>query len=178
MAQIVVWLKQLVAMVILAGFIEMVLPDNQLQKVTRMVLSLLVMLCLVQPLSRLFRIPATLAGILPEVFSQTDTGNATAQVICDGAQLRRKWQREFEAATQQALEEKLAKVFPLFEGIAVKNVVCRYAGDRLRQVKVAIKPAAPNPLSAETRRRLLRQAENSVRLFTGLAADQIEVSWE
>jgi stage III sporulation protein AF len=176
--QIAVWLKQLVAMVILAGFIEMILPDNQLQKVTRMVLSLLIIFCLVQPLSCLFRIPATLAGILPKVFSQTDAGNATAQVLRDGAQMRRKWQQGFETMTQQALQAKLTKVFTLFEGMAVKNVVCRYAGDRLRQVIVVIKSTASAPLPAETRQRRLRQAENSVRLFTGLATDQIEVSWE
>jgi stage III sporulation protein AF len=102
MAQIAVWLKTLIAMVILAGFLELLLPDNQMKSVTKLILGLAILLFLLRPLANLARLPAvlieTLAGTSAPRVPETP---ATAQVIREGLLLRRQWQRDFKLERRQ-----------------------------------------------------------------------------
>jgi stage III sporulation protein AF len=102
MAQIAVWLKTLIAMVILAGFLELLLPDDQMKSVTKLILGLAILLFLLRPLANLARLPAvlieTLAGTSAPRVPETP---ATAQVIREGLLLRRQWQRDFKLERRQ-----------------------------------------------------------------------------
>jgi stage III sporulation protein AF len=106
-AQIAVWLKHLIAMVILAGFLELVLPDNQFKNVTKLILGLAIMLFLLQPLSKFYQLPATLTGVMAEAFLPAPTTPATTQVMREGLIIRQKWQRDFDRTARQGLEAKL-----------------------------------------------------------------------
>ncbi|HBE80421.1 MAG TPA: stage III sporulation protein AF, partial [Firmicutes bacterium] len=57
MSQVTEWLRQLVAAIILAGLLEMLLPNNELKNVTKMVMGLLIMMILIQPLIKVFVLP-------------------------------------------------------------------------------------------------------------------------
>jgi stage III sporulation protein AF len=172
-AQIAVWLKHLIAMVILAGFLELVLPDNQLKNVTKLILGLAIMLFLLQPLSSFYQLPATLAGAMAGAFSRAQATPGTAQVIREGLMLRQKWRRDFEKEARHGLEAKLQKLFTLFEEAVLQRVTCRYEGTRLRQVKLVVEPAARHEIRPYLKRQIIR----SVQLVTELPPDQIEITW-
>jgi stage III sporulation protein AF len=173
-AQIAVWLKHLIAMVVLAGFLELVLPDNQLKNVAKLILGLVIMLFLLQPLSNFYQLPATLAEAVSKTVFRATTTSPTNQVIRKGLLLRRQWQRDFDQAAHQGLEAKLQKIFTLLEGAVLQRVTCRYEGTRLRQVKLLVVEPAKNN---DTRLYLKRQIIRSVQLVTELPADQIEIVW-
>jgi stage III sporulation protein AF len=104
--QIVIWLKTLIAMVVLAGFLELLLPSNHLKRVTKLILGLAIILFLLRPLGDFYQLPDRLSGALAEIFNQASTTSATDRVVREGLLLRQKWQAEYEREARQELEAK------------------------------------------------------------------------
>jgi hypothetical protein len=178
MAQIAIWLKRLVGLVVLAGFLELVLPDNQLKSVTKLILGLTILLFLLQPVSNLTQLPEVLTGALTKAFSvRAPDTPATGQVMRKGLWLRQRWQQEFHRELQQELQTKLQKVFAINANVILQQVTCRYEGGRLAGVKLTVTLGVPRPLSVVQMRRLQQQTIRAVQAVTTLPPGQIEIVW-
>jgi stage III sporulation protein AF len=175
MEQIAGWLKRLIVMVVLAGFIEMLLPDNQLRNVTKLVLGLVIMVLLIQPVMNLMNWPPVLA----ESFSRIPVESAvpaTDRVVREGVRMRRQWQMRYNRTNQADLEANLKKVLGLLE-VQLHQVDCDYRDSRLIKVKIMVEPVAGKVIRLNSLRGLDQKLRRTVRLFTGLNEDQVEVRW-
>jgi stage III sporulation protein AF len=175
MEQIAGWLKRLIVMVILAGFIEMLLPDNQLRNVTKLVFGLVIMVFMIQPVTKLMNLPLSLAESLSRIPGENAVP-ATAQVLRAGIRMRSQWQMRYNRTNQHHLEENLKKVFGLLE-VKLRQVDCDYRDSRLIKVKIMAEPVLGKVIRSDSLRRLDQKIRRAVRLFTGLNEDQVEVRW-
>ena len=60
MSILILWVKKLILLVLLATFLELLLPDNAYQKYVRLSMGLLILLTLLTPLLEIFQTPITL----------------------------------------------------------------------------------------------------------------------
>lgn len=60
MSILILWVKKLILLVLLATFLELLLPDNAYQKYVRLSMGLLILLTLLTPLLEIFQNPITL----------------------------------------------------------------------------------------------------------------------
>jgi stage III sporulation protein AF len=177
MAQIVIWLKTLIAMVVLAGFLELLLPDNQLKSVTKLILGLAIILFLLRPLGNFYQLPDRLNEAFAEFFFQASATPATDRVVREGLLLRQKWQADFEWGRRRDLEAKLQKALTVCGNILLQRVNCRYHQNQLNRVSLTVTGAAPRRLTAVQQANANRQIIRIVQLVTQLAPGQIEIVW-
>jgi len=175
--QIGAWLKPIIAMIILAGFFEMILPDNQLRSVTKMILGLVIVMFLLQPLTKVLNLPAALIRSVPGAIETETVSTDTDQLIREGIKMRNAWLQDYEARAQQDLEQKLCRVLGLFEDFELQKVTCTYEGSGLQRVRVVVKPTRSSLLRSQVVEGLNRKIVGAVQLLTQLNQNQIEVRW-
>lgn len=177
MEQLGAWIKPIIAMIILAGFLELILPDNQLEKVTKLILGLVILMFLLQPLTRLLNLPSALAGSLLGTAGQNRAGPATGQVIREGLKMRDFWLREYRTERQNYLQSKLEQIITIFTGVKLQNVSCDFEGIRLKRVMVTVASLNKMVTRPGTLQKQTQQIIRSVQFVTGLNQDQIDVRW-
>lgn len=171
------WLKPIIGMIILAGFFEVILPDNQLKGVTKMILGLVIMLFLMRPLTRILNVPALIAGSMPRLSGEQMTVSDTGRIIREGERLRGGWYKENRAQAEQELRDNLEQVVGLFDGVELQKVDCQFKASGLERVKVRVKAAPRLRVGSKTQESVTRKLNRAVQLFTRLNQDQIEICW-
>ncbi len=171
--QLSFWLKQLIVVLILAGFLELTLPDNQLKGVAKLIMGLLIILLLIQPVAQLIHLPLAVAWVTPK---QTDHTLATEQVIEEGLRLRNNWQQHLATEQEKLWEEKITQVSGMISGVKVTKVVVDCEVKTPIWVKLWV---SPKITQGETwwRKDIEQRLKNGVRLVSDLAEEKIEVNW-
>lgn len=170
------WLRQLIIALILAGFIEMLIPENNLKKVTKLVMGLMVMLILVQPLIRFFKIPLELDQVLS--LNATNNLHSSQQVLNRGLRIRNRWEKSFHSEQQALTKERIESIIGLIDKIDLKEMRLLDSGTGSCPVLIRVAPSSGVKLSAAEKDRLTLKIQNSVRLVCGLSKEQIEVIWD
>lgn len=170
------WLKQLITVLVLAGFIEMLIPENSLKKAAKLVIGLMVMLILIQPLIRCFKIPLDLDQILST--SQGVNHQATEAVLNRGLQIRNRWEKSFNSQQQQLAKERIESVLGLIDEIDLKETRFSDSSSETGLVIIEVAPAFSKELSKSVKDKLTLKIQNSVRLVCSLSKEQIEVVWD
>ncbi|MCW3791031.1 stage III sporulation protein AF [Paenibacillus sp. LS1] len=84
------WLQELIMIVLLATFVDMLLPNRSMERYVKLVLSLLILLTLLSPITKLLK--SDPVGELKRAMTAMDTpshGNATLeQILAQGKQLQ------------------------------------------------------------------------------------------
>lgn len=173
------WLRRIVAAVILAGFLELILPQNSLKGVTKMIMGLVIIMLLFQPLTHLLRLPSEIRWNLPglDAVASDPAGGRTAAVIENGLVMREKWTAQFTENSRAFLETKIKTLVSLIDEIRLKQLQTEYSGSSLVKVHLAVSPAVPGGLSETLRKTITKRLNESVRLVSDLPADRIEVIW-
>jgi stage III sporulation protein AF len=180
MPQIAEWLKNIVVAIILAGFLEMLLPNNDLKNVTRMMMGLVILSILLQPLIRFFDLPGQISLSLPSISSRPDSAK-TQQLIVRGLKMRDEWTHQLKEQYKANLESKLRNILGLMDEIHLENLYLQYQGERLERAFVKIKFARPGTSVSQIgdmKRKVISRARDSVRFLTDLREDQIEVNFD
>lgn len=170
------WLRQLITVLVLAGFIEMLVPENSLKKAVKLVIGLMVMLILIQPLTRFFKIPIDLDQILSS--SQGANDQASQQVIECGLQIRNQWEERFNSQQSALVEEKIESVIGLIDEIDLKELRFSKIKSGPSKVLVRVAPTFGKELSKTVKNKLTTKIQNSIRLVCNLSKEQIEVIWD
>lgn len=188
------WLKEIILVVLIAVFIELLLPNRAMERYVKFVVSLLILLTLLSPLMRLFTTDASEKietaftdswGGLEEGGAQT----ATDSILAQGELLRKR--REAEAL-QWAGEEAARQMKRQIEqetGNAVERVVVgiregksspegkpvgETEGPVIQTVQVVIRtgetPAVESELESDQKKRITVEPVEKVRV------DDVEVS--
>jgi|GEM_PF-1135154 len=131
------WLRELIMIVLLATFVDMLLPNRSMERYVKLVLSLLILLTLLSPITKLLK--SDPVGELKRAMTAMDSpsdGNATLEQIL--AQGRRLQSNEQEQSLQWTAKE-LANV--------MKGQIEETTGERVQSVEVRL---AMNTTKPET----------------------------
>ncbi len=159
--------------IILAGFLEMLLPNNDLKNVTRMMMGLVILSILLHPLIRFFDLPGQISVSLPSISSPDSS--KTQQLIVKGLKMRDEWTHQLKEQYKEKLESKLRNILGLIDEIQLDNLYLQYRGEQLERAFVKIKLARPGA-SVSQISDMKRKVIDSVRFLTDLREDQIEVN--
>jgi len=170
------WLRQLITVLVLAGFIEMLAPENSLKKAVKLVIGLMVMLILIQPLTHFFKIPIDPDRVLSS--SQGVKDQASQQVIERGLQIRNRWEERFNSQQRALVEEKIESVIGLIDGIDLKELRFFELKSGPSKALVRVAPAFGKKFSKTDKDKLTIKIQNSIRLVCNLSKEQIEVIWD
>lgn len=104
------WLRHLVVLILLAVFLEVVLPGGTMQKYVRTVLALIIMMSMLQPLAALFRAHLNPAAIESAVEGPLFTSAGSGREGAGLAIFRRDLADSIAAGVQGALGIRLQNV--------------------------------------------------------------------
>lgn len=176
MEQIAEWLKRIVTIIIFAGFLEMLLPNNNLKGVTRLVLGLLVMVILLQPLVNVFKIPLDIESAFDGNGRTEPIQPATGEIIQTGQKLRDNWKTLFKEKDAQRLKARIKQALALIDGIQIIEVFIDDDGVAVKKITVAAHSNQPRTLQEENN--LNDQIRKILYLTINLPEEQIEVKWD
>lgn len=176
MSQVGEWLQRIITVVILAGFLEMLLPNNELKNITKMIMGLLIIILLIQPLVKLFDLPQRVIWSLSGI-SENKVYPSTGQIIQQGLKLRDSWNIQWSKENKRVLEGKIKNIIGLIDEVNLKDILLQYKDSKLSKAILSIVPSRGSFFDDVTRKKITRKMINSVQLLTNLAEDQIEVIW-
>lgn len=94
------WLKEIVFVVLLAGFIDLLLPNRSFERYVRLVVSLLILLTLMSPIVKLLggdpaqKLHMALLRTTESLDPSKQNGSDTSQILQQGLALRKKQEAE------------------------------------------------------------------------------------
>ncbi|HPT87368.1 MAG TPA: stage III sporulation protein AF [Bacillota bacterium] len=171
MDRIADWLKQVAAVVILAGFLEMILPANAMKNVVKLVMGLVIIAILLQPLLMVFQIPV----ILDWPSATAVNEEATQDVVAAGLDLRTRWEDFYQKQYQAKLEATIREQIRQTGKAEVTASRFDFNEGRLKRAMLVLRPTVP--LADEVRKSLKNQITGWLGLMTGISDQQIEVKW-
>lgn len=171
MDRIADWLKQVAAVVILAGFLEMILPANAMKNVVKLVMGLVIIAILLQPLLMVFQIPVILDWPLATAVNE----EATQDVVAAGLDLRTRWEDFYQKQYQAKLEATIREQIRQTGKAEVTASRFDFNEGRLKRAMLVLRPTVP--LADEVRKSLKNQITGWLGLMTGISDQQIEVKW-
>jgi stage III sporulation protein AF len=170
------WLRHLVTALLLAGFIEMLIPENSFKKPVKLVIGLLVLTILIQPLAGLFKVSLDPDRIRSSSRNLPD--QAAQGVLKRGLEMRNRWQESFNSRQQALVKEKLESIIGLIDEVDLKEIRVLEEKSGSDRVIIKIAPAAGRGYSSMDKAKLGMKIRNSVRLVHDISTEQIEVIWD
>ncbi|WP_336780690.1 stage III sporulation protein AF [Paenibacillus illinoisensis] len=122
------WLRELIMIVLLATFVDMLLPNRSMERYVKLVLSLLILLTLLSPITKLLRSDPVgeLKRAMTAMESPSDGNVTLEQILAQGRQLQ---SNEQEQSLQWTARE-LASV--------MKGQIEETTGERVQSVEVQL----------------------------------------
>lgn len=130
------WLKGLIGVVLLAAFVDLLLPSGTFQRYVRTVLGLFILLTMLTPLLSLFRQPwdvNKLFASAEQTTMRTGAGGETLAAMKPLSSIMQdaeRWQQDNRQEAQRVLERQLA--------IELQRSLADEASVRVRQVSLAM----------------------------------------
>jgi stage III sporulation protein AF len=166
-------IRGIAIIIIFAGFLEMLLPDNEMRRYIQLVVGLFVIVSVISPLTKL----VSLGGNLDVAAWQPVTNN-TAQIIDKGKQIAVNEQERLLAGTQGrvlAQISALAKLHSEVEKVGVKILQPRNAteGD-----KVQIQLTFVKGIGIKQKASIADKVKETITAFFNYPAENILLTWE
>lgn len=177
MRTLAAWIGQLGFLVFFAGLVQILLPDNDLRKVARLSIGLVLILAVVEPVVGWLDGSGGMAWIERAVGS-IGTAPSGEPYVRRGQELAATaWSRVQEDWRIQA-ERELATFVSLVPGVKDARVTIVAGEDRIKEVEVRLAPASSDADLEE-----LAAVEGHVRrlvggLLLGDSASQTRIVWE
>ncbi|MGC5773419.1 stage III sporulation protein AF [Paenibacillus pabuli] len=129
------WLRELIMIVLLATFVDMLLPNRSMERYVKLVLSLLILLTLLSPITKLLRSDpvAELKRAMTAMDSPSDGSATLEQILAQG----RKLQSNEQEQSLQWTAKELANV--------MKGQIEETTGERVQSVEVKLAMDAAKP---------------------------------
>lgn len=129
MIQIKETIKGLLALILLAGFLELLLPEDEMRKYIRLVIGLIVLFSLIKLL------PNVREDLSPEIIPTGLPGGYpdSSVLVTEGVKLRQVGEDKAEQVLNSAKEEKLEQVLKKITGIeGIKVEICNISDEKVR----------------------------------------------
>ncbi|WP_053784408.1 stage III sporulation protein AF [Paenibacillus xylanivorans] len=129
------WLRELIMIVLLATFVDMLLPNRSMERYVKLVLSLLILLTLLSPITKLLK--SDPVGELKRAMTAMDSpsdGNATLeQILAQGKRLQSNEQEQSLQWTAKELANVMKGQIEETTGERVQSVEVKLAMDTTKQ---------------------------------------------
>jgi len=197
MPEIADWIKKIIAILVLAGFLEMILPQNELKGVTKIMIGLLIIMIIMQPLLTIAKLPTTIISSLPAGMEADTAGiglPSTSRILRDGLAVRSGWTGEIEKRNREILVDKIKLSIGFIDAVqlldtklefAEPEISTGYGFNQLKKVRLRIKLSGPAPSqrlspirTKEQQLSITRRIRDTIKLFTNITDEQIEVIWD
>ncbi len=156
----------------------MLLPNNELKGVTRLVMGLLILLVLAQPLLSLYQLPRELVWSVPSFAVEGgQTDGQTDQVIANGLRLKKRWAAQFAARQQQNERQRITAVLRLIEGLTVREVDVQMEQGERKAVVVTVTHRSPLGGGKTDQAAITEKVSAAVQLVCAIPEEQVRVVW-
>ncbi len=120
------WLKELVLIVLLASFVDMILPSRSMERYVKLVLSLLVLLTLLSPIVRLLSSsPSEVLGRALDLQRQAETGNrepTLEEILAKGNKLKQQQEQSSMQWAGKEVAKEMKGQLEQYTGLAIQSV--------------------------------------------------------
>ncbi|MNH74792.1 Stage III sporulation protein AF [compost metagenome] len=129
------WLKEIIFVVLLAGFIDLLLPNRSFERYVRLVVSLLILLTLMSPVVRLIggdpaqKLQTALNQATKELDPDLDS-SSTNQIVQQGLALRKKQEEQSLKWAGQEVAKEMEQQIESKTGVQVERVEVTLAVNR------------------------------------------------
>ncbi len=170
------WVKELLTLLVLAGFLELILPDNQLKAVTKMVLGLVIIVVLAGPLLDLLKVPSQFDWqALNKAVSLPLTKPDTRQVFQEATGIQNKWRQKYLLENQAEIEKKIKRVISKFQKVGLQKIRWDLADLEKMTLKVSLN--SPKVLLSEAELQKIRAAiQKELQIITNYLLEKVEVT--
>lgn len=103
------WLKQLIIIVMLAAFVDLLLPNNAMQRYVKLVVSLFIILVLLSPIIHLLNSPKKVEEMLTGIDSNPRMSATAIPALADIYEQGERLAQDNELQTKQLVEQQLAE---------------------------------------------------------------------
>jgi stage III sporulation protein AF len=111
------WLRDIVLIILLATFVDLLIPNNSLQRYVKVVVSLIILLTILSPVISFLNAEKTIHQAIKQASGTKDGSQALSLILSDGAKLKSEnEQRSTLLVEQQAgkvMKENLKKLLSL-----------------------------------------------------------------
>ncbi|GEM_PF-1813196 len=150
------WLRQIIAVILLAGIIDLLLPSNAYQRYVRLVIGLIILLTLLSPILRLLQgdFETRLAGSLGDWMSVKPTAAEVTRIEEQAASLQQQRAQQAASLAKIRLEEEMRTELERVTGLAIASltVVLEQDGEarwRVRTVEAVLDEERATPHSSD-----------------------------
>jgi stage III sporulation protein AF len=133
------WLKQIVLLVLIATFIDLLLPNNAMERYVKLVMGLLIILAILSPIFNLLKKDLNLSSLAFTTDSSTASKTLTPlnQIKENSEKLKTAQnsliQEQTEKAMEQMIREQIAQKFPV--EVMEAKVTTQMSPEHVTQIK-------------------------------------------
>lgn len=122
------WIKNIVFVILLATFVDLLLPNTSMQKYARIVLGMLIVLIIITPILELFGNTFSISAITQEFENNYPTGN-TVTTIGSIDSIKQKAENDYQEKIREQveinMEQNLKKLLENKLNIVINNLVLK-----------------------------------------------------
>jgi stage III sporulation protein AF len=122
MAMLILWLKKIILLVLLATFLDLLLPSNTYSKYVKLVMGLLILLSLLSPLLELFRQDVSFAQLSFAIGENGEKSPDFARVDALAKKLATENDAEANRYVEAQISELVKKQIESEQGVVVQTV--------------------------------------------------------
>ncbi|WP_024631001.1 MULTISPECIES: stage III sporulation protein AF [unclassified Paenibacillus] len=125
------WLRELIMIVLLATFVDMLLPNRSMERYVKLVLSLLILLTLLSPITKLLKSDPVgeLKRAMTAMDSPSDGSTTLEQILAQGKRLQSNEQEQSLQWTAKELANVMKGQIEETTGVRVQSVEVKLAMD-------------------------------------------------
>ncbi|WP_426453400.1 stage III sporulation protein AF [Paenibacillus sp. S-38] len=148
------WLRSVILVILLATFVDLLLPNAAMQRYVRTVISLFLLLTLLQPLLSLFsgrgELEGRLTAALFEKGAQGAAGESLAAIQMRAETLKRSQEQEAHKLVKQQVADLMKRKLESTAGVRVRSIRVETEGGEggqavIKSVAVTIEPEPARP---------------------------------
>ena len=169
------WIRNLILIILLAHFIELLLPANDLKKYVKVVIGFFIMMAILAPILQLTG--RDLAGLEVEVFPAE--APSFDEIVARGEQLRESQAETVQGEFSEQLSQKITAVVNLNAKLqAVTTKVELTDNNRINKIVITGKKRLESDAAEAELEKLARQLEATVAVLYNLEQAKVEVVLE
>lgn len=128
--------RSLLALVLVAGFLELLLPQDQMRRYSRMIVGLLVLFSLLQLIMTVGKDLSGVVSGLGLLQSGEKLAISTQDVLTKGRRIRETAEKKAASAAKQRVEKKISEALTVTTGIENNRTELVVSGNEVLRVKI------------------------------------------
>lgn len=116
------WLRDIVLIILVATFVDLLIPNNSLQRYVKVVVSLIILLTILSPVISFINEERAINQALEQVTSKKDGAQALNLILSNGAKLKGKIDKTSTQLAEQQMEKMMKEQLEKSLSLRVREV--------------------------------------------------------